>query len=595
MIFTVSPEIMAKKDALFKPTAYDIRAYVGEPGNFFSGKAVLTPEAMRVIAALMAVCPLKTEKNGTVSLDEGDYVVVGHDNGPTSKALADAFCQGLTEQGINVYYIGVSSSGQVYHNSTQLSASGYVQITRSHVEVTSNGAKFSIKEQPVHTYLLLQMRQMLERGTIGRESTQGKVYDKTAEGRKLYIDKMIERYSSYFSARPRKIAINLFGGTALEYEGMFLEIFGADTLILGKNINVNTGKLLADPTRKEMVVQVPGLQKALDEGYRIYSFDLDADRLAVSEGKDALRPGHTGHYVGDDLAYITADHKITIALPELFTRLSKKELSVGNADKIHEIASTVYVDPRYSSSVRAYAAGLGGNCVYHKKGHSHWRETMTGNLAEIAEMAAYGGVIDFVKAVGYQDVQMEASLHMFASDLDDATVRDDGLESAFILEKISDELGIESLKDYFSRIPRRFMTKEIRTESVSNEAKEKITYDIIDKIKASFAAKDGHSIVEFDGQVRADWDTGFIMYGMSNTSPKLTFMAEGETEKERNSALAYVLALHNEAKRKYNDNLPMDISENSFFEDDASYEMPEPDKIDFNSQKAKEFMKAHLI
>ena len=54
------------------------------------------------------------------------------------------------------------------------------------------------------------------------------------------------------------------------------------------------------------------------------------------------------------------------------------------------------------------------------------------------------------------------------------------------------------------------------------------------------------------------------MYGMSNTSPKLTFMAEGETVKERNMVLAYIMALHNEAKKQEKDDLPMDVSENPF-------------------------------
>ena len=81
------------------------------------------------------------------------------------------------------------------------------------------------------------------------------------------------------------------------------------------------------------------------------------------------------------------------------------------------------------------------------------------------------------------------------------------------------------------------------------------------------------------------------MYGMSNTSPKLTFMAEGETVKERNMVLAYIMALHNEAKKQEKDDLPMDVSENPFYIKDASYEMNKPDEVDFNDERVKEFIK----
>ena len=589
---SVTKSLLEVKDKLFKSTAYDIRAYVGEPQAFFSDNAVLTPENMRIAGVLMGSLPLKTESGGVVRLNPGDSVVVGYDNGPTSKVLAEAFSKGLTEQGIDVYDVGIASSGQVYHNQTQLKADGHVQITRSHVEVTTNGAKFAIGRQGIHTYLLKQMSEALSTGgIIGRDVSPGRVYDKVSEGRRLYYDKMITRYGVYFKRHPRKLAINLFGGTGLYYKELFRSVFGAEnTIILGDSVDVNSGDLLADPTRKEMLDKIPNLASVLADGLRVHSFDLDADRGSLTEGADALALSGTGHYLGDSLAYILADHKLSVAVPKLFAALSSKNISRHGADRINKIATTVIVDPRFTSGVRSFVEAKGGAIQYHRKGHSLWKETITAQMSQIAESAGYKSTEAFVKDVGYSDMQIEASLHMFATDLDDGVVRDDAIENVFLLEMLIDELKIYSLKDYFAKTPLRFASKEIRTNSVSNEIKEAITYYIVERLRNAFGK---YSLIEFDGQIRVEWDTGFIMYGMSNTSPKLTMMAEERSPEERNEALAYILALHNSAKRKHGDNLPMDLSENAFFIEDKSFDMTKPDGVDKTEPRVIAFCRKH--
>lgn len=591
MKLEIPSKVKADVNKLFKKTSYDIRAYVGEPGRFFEEDAVLTPEAMRAAGALMALVPFKRENGSVVLLKPNDKVVIGYDNGPTSKILAAAFAEGLTSQGVNVYDIGVSSSGQVYQNQEQLSCDGHCQITRSHVEVTTNGAKFGIGTQGIHTYLLGQMNEAAVKGIEARLGVRGEIFDKAGEAKEAYFNKMKRLYGVYFSKRDNsKLAVNVFGGTGLGYIGLFKEIFGKDTVILGEGIDVNSGVLLADPTRKEMLEKVPGLQEILDGGYRVHSFDLDADRGSVTEGAQALSLNGKGHYLGDDLAYILAYHKINIAIPRLKEKLKYMGVNDNNIKKIEEIAGIIYIDPRYTSGVKTYVENtLGGKTQFHRKGHSLWKETMTANMEKIACLAGADSPAHFVKSTGYRDLQIEASLHFFSTDCEDGMPRDDAIENIFLLEKVFDETGIKSLGEYFANIPKRFITKEIRTTSVSNEAKDAITAAIIAKIKETFSGNPWFSIVEFDGQIRVDWPTGFIMYGMSNTSPKLTFMAEGETPEERNHALAFVMALHNEAKKRAGDNLPMDTEENQFYLKDKSYDMERPDDISFSDSRVKNF------
>ena len=594
MSFAFPKKVKENNNKLFKKTSYDIRAYVGEPGDFFNDKAVLTPEAMEAAGMMTAGLNFKTQDGGTVSLKEGDTIVVGYDNGPTSQVLAESFAKGAASQGVNVYNIGISSSGQVYQNQEQLSAQGHCQITRSHVEVTTNGAKFGIGTQGIHTYLLGQMNEAVaEDKFIPRQCKAGTITDKAAEGKKVYFEKMKKIYKDYYSKRDNcMVAVNVFGGTGLEYIDLFKDIFGDKVTILGTDINVNAGDLLADPTRKEMLERVPALQAALDKGLRVHSFDLDADRGSITEGSEALTLNGEGHYLGDNLAFILAGYKLTIAVPALRKKLEELNVPKEKIDEIIKIASIIYVDPRYTSSVKSYVEKeLKGTTEFHRKGHSLWKETITANMKKMASLAGCSSIKEFVAKTGYRDIQIEASLHMFSTDTMDGIPRDDAVENIFLLEKVLDEMGIKKLKPFFDKMPKRYITKEIRTTSVSNEAKDAITESILTKIRKTFEGRKGFSIVEFDGQIRVDWSTGFLMYGMSNTSPKLTFMAEGETVKERNMVLAYIMALHNEAKKAEQDNLPMDLSENPFYVKDASYEMSKPDEIDFNDERVKEFIK----
>ncbi len=195
--------------------------------------------------------------------------------------------------------------------------------------MTTNGAKFGIATQGIHTYLLEQMNVFLSENYLVKDiplEAQGKIIDKEAEGRAVYFEKMKAVYADYFKKNRNnsKTAINLFGGTGLQYEQLFKDILGDDCLIIGTDIDVNSGAVLADPTRKEMLAKVPGLKEALAKGMRVHSFDLDADRGSLTEGASALESISDGHYLGDALAFILADYKLKTAVPKLIKKTRRE-------------------------------------------------------------------------------------------------------------------------------------------------------------------------------------------------------------------------------------------------------------------------------
>ncbi|ADD69523.1 phosphoglucomutase/phosphomannomutase alpha/beta/alpha domain I [Denitrovibrio acetiphilus DSM 12809] len=589
-----APEkVINNADKLLKPTSYDIRAYVGEPGNFFSDDAVFTPQSAEVIGKILGSQEFILKTGVRMSLKVGEAIVIGYDNGPTSEALAKAMAKGLMDMGVNVYDIGVASSGQVYQNQNQLGAIAHIQITRSHVEVTTNGAKFGISTQGVHTYLLEQMNTFLKEKYLVRnvpEEHKGITLNKKEEGRKAYYDKMISVYASYFKKRDNSmVCVNLFGGTGLQYKELFKQILGEHCSIIGTDIDVNSGQVLADPTRKEMLAKVPGLSEALKGGKRVHSFDLDADRGSITEGADALDSSADGHYLGDSLAFILADYKMKIAIPELMAKLQAEKVNDRNLKAIEKVCSRFYIDARYTGAVKQYVEDMGGETIFHPKGHSLWKETITANMKTISSLSGFTDIAEFAKETGYRDLQIEASLHMFSTDTDDGIPRDDAVENIFILEQIIDRLSINSLHAYFSSLPKRFTTKEIRTVAENNEKKDLITADAVKLIKNLFADRKGFDTTLFEGQIRVDFPEGFIMYGMSNTSPKLTFMAEGADMQMRNNALAFLLGIHNGLKEKYEDASPMDLAENSFFTNDKTFELNNPDIVTISDSRFMTF------
>lgn len=590
-----SEKVIKNADKLLKPTSYDIRAYVGEPGNFFSDDAVFTPEAAEVIGKILGCQEFILRTGRRLTMQPGYSIVIGYDNGPTSEALAEAMGKGLTDMGVAVYNIGVASSGQVYQNQYQLNTKGHIQITRSHVEVTTNGAKFGLGTQGIHTYLLEQMNTFLKEGYLVRDcpkDQKGFIVNKREEGRKAYFSKMKKIYADYFKNRDNsKVAVNLFGGTGLQYESLFNDILGDKCTIIGTDIDVNSGAVLADPTRKEMLAKVPGLSEALKAGKRVHSFDLDADRGSLTEGAKALESTATGHYLGDALAFILADYKMKVAIPALIEKLKEKIYSERTLRAVKSVCSRFYIDARYTGAVKQYVESMGGSTIFHPKGHSLWKETITENMKTVASLAGYTDIKKFVAETGYRDLQIEASLHMFATDTEDGIPRDDAVENIFILEQIIDELGIGSLEEYFETMPKRFTTKEIRTVAKDNDSKDAITKDAVEMIEKAFKDKEGFDITLFDGQIRVDFPEGFIMYGMSNTSPKLTFMAEGNSIEMRNNALAFLLGLHNELKLKHGDGTPMDLSENDFFTNDETFGMPKPDQISIKDDRCALFLR----
>lgn len=102
---------------------YDIRGIVGDD---------LTEEAAELVGRAF----------GTELSDrEAPRVVVGHDNRPSSPALAGALCRGLAAAGVDATMIGTVPTPVLYFAAIEFEADGGIQITGSHNPPEYNGIK----------------------------------------------------------------------------------------------------------------------------------------------------------------------------------------------------------------------------------------------------------------------------------------------------------------------------------------------------------------------------------------------------------------------------------------------------------------------
>jgi phosphomannomutase len=110
--------------SIFK--AYDVRGKVGSE---------LTPEVVEKIGASLANW-----------LPKDGAVAVGYDMRPDSQELAAAMIKGLTEQGRNVWDIGLVTSDMIYFATGHHELAGGAMITASHNPGEYNGIKFCREE-----------------------------------------------------------------------------------------------------------------------------------------------------------------------------------------------------------------------------------------------------------------------------------------------------------------------------------------------------------------------------------------------------------------------------------------------------------------
>ena len=140
-------------------------------------------------------------------------VVVGHDIRLTSEAIKAAVTQGLLEQGVDVYDIGLCGTEGIYFATSHAGMDGGIAVTASHNPKDYNGMKFVREEsRPISADTgLVEIRQLAEQDNFHSAAQPGQLH--TLDTTQAYVEHLLS-YVDVATLKPLKIVVDAGNGGA---------------------------------------------------------------------------------------------------------------------------------------------------------------------------------------------------------------------------------------------------------------------------------------------------------------------------------------------------------------------------------------------
>ena len=263
---------------------------------------------------------------------------VGHDCRESSPGYADAICRGLTDEGIDVTFIGMGPTPMLYYAIYACELGGGIQITGSHNPPDMNGFKLCLG---THTLSGEQIQDLFSRcdklnGTTPTASPKGKVGEKQIMDQ--YINELIENSKPHIG---RKLKVVVDGGNGVG--GMtgprVLRGLGFEVIELYCDPDGRFPNHHPDPTVMENIVELREtvVKTGADLGI---GWDGDADRIGAVDEK--------GNVIFGDMLLLIYGREILKTKP----------------------GATIIGDVKCSSRLYDDLSGKGANAIMWKTGHS---------------------------------------------------------------------------------------------------------------------------------------------------------------------------------------------------------------------------------
>lgn len=280
-------------------------------------------------------------------------VVVGHDIRLTSEAIKAAVTEGLLEQGVDVYDIGLCGTEEIYFATSHAGMDGGIAITASHNPKDYNGMKFVREEsRPISGDTgLFDIKKLAEQDQFTPAAERGQWYPlNTSEA---YVQHLLS-YVDTASLKPLKIVVDAGNGGAGRVVDLLEQHLPFEFIKLHHNADGNFPNGVPNPLLPEN--RVAATAAVRDHGADLgLGWDGDFDRcFFYNEDGDFVE----GYYVVGLLA-------------EAFLKQQ------GPARIVH--------DPRLTWNTVDIVQSLGGEAVQSKTGHAFIKERMR------LENAVYGG------------------------------------------------------------------------------------------------------------------------------------------------------------------------------------------------------------
>jgi phosphomannomutase len=277
----------------------------------------------------------------------GNTMLVSRDMRESGEGLQNALVRGLTDAGLDVLDIGLSTTPMNYFAISHFKAAGGVQVTASHNPAEYNGFKFSRHgARPVSgDHGIALMERKIQEGDLPKAATPGKVTKGNVfADYQRHVLSFLRGDGQGGSGKRLKVVADAANGMGT-IDQPILEAMGIDLTTLYFELDGSFPNHEANPLKEENLVDLQRLvrEHAADIGI---SFDGDSDRAAFID--------ETGEAIGSDL----------------MTGL------IGGILLEREPGKVVVYDLRSSRAVAEYLKEKGGIPMRERVGHSFIKATM---------------------------------------------------------------------------------------------------------------------------------------------------------------------------------------------------------------------------
>lgn len=416
-----------------------------------------------------------------------DKVIVGFDNRSSSIMLANALMQGIVDTGVDVTFLGMVTTPMLYFASVIYKIPAAIMVTASHNPPEYNGFKMSFDEKGE---ICGDEIQEFRKFTANCKFIGLLSKDLGKIEKVDIVSKYIDMLTSKFDFdKKKKVVIDCGNGTAsLFVRDIFFKLKLKPIYICCESMP-NYPNHQPDPAEAENMVmlQEAVLKNKADMGIAV---DGDADRVGIVDEKGQILP---------------SDYYMAIISKDILPNIDVKK---------------IIFDVNCSKTLVEEVKKAGGIPIYYRTGNSYIKRKMQ------EESILFGG---------------EISGHTFFKDKYYGF--DDGLYAGLrMLELIINHKS--KLSEEKDALIKFYSTPVIKI-NVDDSIKAKIVEDV-----KKYCMDKKYNTITIDG-ARVEFDDGFAIVRMSNTTPKLTLRFEATTQERLDQLKNEFVDLVNEKIQQY--------------------------------------------
>ena len=204
--------------------------------------------------------------------------LVAHDNRKTSPLYAERIVRGLLESGIDVFFIGLALTSNLYYARHHYHIDGGVMITASHNPPFYNGFKLCQGLKCIYGEELQQVYQLIKKANFSKGRGVLKILPTATN---TYLEAIKERIQL---KRPLKIVVDCGNGVTGAFVPRFLRELGCEVITLYGDLDASYPHHIPDPVQlsahEKLIARVK--KEKADLGVM---FDGDGDRVGTVDAR----------------------------------------------------------------------------------------------------------------------------------------------------------------------------------------------------------------------------------------------------------------------------------------------------------------------